>query len=630
MRNGKKFLGVAVFAVLILVLNVSCPQVGAGGYHTVGLRSDGTVVAAGANDYGQCNVGGWADIWWVAAGSYHTVAVKSDYSVVAAGRNDYGQCNVGAWTDIIIVAAGGYHTVGLKEDATAVVAVGRNDYGQCNVGAWTDIRWVAAGYHHTVGLKANGTVVAVGRNDYGQCNVGGWTDIESVAAGAFHTVGRKSDGTVVAVGRNDYGQCDVGGWADIESVAAGGSHTVGLKSDGTVVAVGRNDYGQCDVGAWTDITWLAAGFYHTVGLRSDGTVVAVGDNRDGQCDTDDWVLRIEYDLTITSSERGSVTARYTYGFGFPTPPEYTLEVGAGETGTMSEIPAGTEVTLVAEPQLGYSFINWSGDVDTIADVRSPETTIIVDGNYSIRANFVKYDLTLSSTSGGSVTTPGEGTYTYEGGTVVDLVAVPEDGHLFVNWTGDVATVANVNAPVTTITMNGNYPVKANFRAEPEVQYSLTISSTFGGSVEIPGEGRFTYEAGTVVNLAANPIGDSRFMSWTGDVATIADVNAAVTTITMNDDCSIKAEFSLTGGCGCFIATAAYGTDTAQQIDILREFRDTVLLSSSSGTGFVSFYYRVSPQLAEFISQHDLLRAVVRVGLVDPIAQILSWAMVHGR
>lgn len=81
---------------------------------------------------------------------------------------------------------------------------------------------------------------------------------------------------------------------------------------------------------------------------------------------------------------------------------------------------------------------------------------------------------------------------------------------------------------------------------------------------------------------------------------------------------------------CFIATATYGSNIAQEIDILREFRDSVMLSSSLGTGFVSIYYRASPTAAEFISRHEGLRTLVRVGLIDPIVRILdrtrdSWA-----
>ena len=225
----------------------------AAGYrHTVGLKADGTVVAVGYNEYGQCDVSGWTDIVAVAAGISHTVGLKADGTVVAVGDNYFGRCDVSDWTDIVAVAAEGWHTVGLRADGT-VAAVGDNEYGQCDVSGWRDIVAVAAGYSHTVGLRADGTVVAAGWNGVGQCDVSGWTDIVAVAAGGNHTVGLKADGTVVAVGENKYGRCDVSGWTDIVAVAAGISHTIGLKADGTVVAVGENEYGKCDVSDWANI-----------------------------------------------------------------------------------------------------------------------------------------------------------------------------------------------------------------------------------------------------------------------------------------------------------------------------------------------------------------------------------------
>ena len=262
-------------------------KIAAGRYHTVGSKTDGTVVATGNNDSGQCKVSDWTDIVSIAAGSYHTVGLKADGTVVAAGKNDDGRCDVRDWTDIVSIAAGNDHTVGLKADGT-VVAVGYNDDGECNVSGWTDIVSIAAGNDHTVGLKADGTVVAAGKNWDGQCEVSDWTDIVSIAAGSYHTVGLKTDGTVVAAGRNIDGQCEVSDWTDIVSIAAGDYHTVGLKADGTVIAAGNNSSGQCKVRDWTDIVSIAAGSSHTVGLKADGTVVAAGDNGRGQCNVSGW------------------------------------------------------------------------------------------------------------------------------------------------------------------------------------------------------------------------------------------------------------------------------------------------------------------------------------------------------
>jgi hypothetical protein len=78
-------------------------------------------------------------------------------------------------------------------------------------------------------------------------------------------------------------------------------------------------------------------------------------------------------------------------------------------------------------------------------------------------------------------------------------------------------------------------------------------------------------------------------------------------------------FTVEKGGICFIATAAYGTPMAPQIQVLRDFRDEYLLTSPLGKGLVDFYYRVSPPIAEFITEHPSLKPIVRVGLVPAVA-----------
>ena len=78
-----------------------------------------------------------------------------------------------------------------------------------------------------------------------------------------------------------------------------------------------------------------------------------------------------------------------------------------------------------------------------------------------------YQLTLSSTVGGVVTVPGEGTRSYDAGTVVELVATPDEGCEFRGWTGDTAQIASPSSPSTTITMNGSYSITATFGEEGE-------------------------------------------------------------------------------------------------------------------------------------------------------------------
>ena len=76
----------------------------------------------------------------------------------------------------------------------------------------------------------------------------------------------------------------------------------------------------------------------------------------------------------------------------------------------------------------------------------------------------------------------------------------------------------------------------------EEHYTLTISSEACGSVTEPGEGVFTYDAGTVVSLVATPARRYEFSGWTGDVGMIANGNSASTTITMYGNYSITANF----------------------------------------------------------------------------------------
>jgi TRAP-type C4-dicarboxylate transport system substrate-binding protein len=91
----------------------------------------------------------------------------------------------------------------------------------------------------------------------------------------------------------------------------------------------------------------------------------------------------------------------------------------------------------------------------------------------------EYTLTTSSSDGGSVL-PAAGKHTYSAGQVIDLVATPaSDAYEFVNWTGDVDAVANVNSATTKITMNGDYSIKANFQSLP---WDSTITLTFHGTI----------------------------------------------------------------------------------------------------------------------------------------------------
>jgi polyhydroxybutyrate depolymerase len=177
----------------------------------------------------------------------------------------------------------------------------------------------------------------------------------------------------------------------------------------------------------------------------------------------------QYSLTIDSTEGGDVT----------TPGE----------GLFPDYDAGTVVDLVATPDAGYRFLEWTGNVSTVADVNSATTTITItpDGDYEIAANFIaQYDLTIDSTEGGDVTTPGEGVFPdYDAGTVVDLVATPDAGYRFLEWTGDVAKIDDRYAAETAITMEGSYVITASFEERPSGGMCFIATAAYGASTAEP-------------------------------------------------------------------------------------------------------------------------------------------------
>ena len=385
------------------------------------------------------------------------------------------------------------------------------------------------------------------------------------------------------------------------------SLTIFSTPGGNVTQPGKGMF-LYDVGTVVNLTAVPDEHYHFVEWTGNVSTVA-----NATAPSTNITMNSSYSITANFElDPGwcSLAVSSTLGGSVTTPGEGNFVYYANRT-----------ANLTAVPDANYHFVAWTGNVSTVANVTAPSTNITMNDSYSITASFALdpgyYSLTISSTEGGVVDSPGEGTFVYGNSTVVPLVAEPYEGYEFVKWTGDVGTIADVGAASTTITMDASYFITANFESwHAEPMALLMISSTGDGSVETPGEGTFLCPLGASIPLVAVPDEGGQFVRWSGDVSTIANVTAPSTTITVDRPYSIVAVFS---GGGCFIATAAYGTAMAEEIQILREFRDQYLLPSAVGEALVYFYYKVSPPIAKFIDEHPGLKPIVRTGLAPAVA-----------
>lgn len=193
---------------------------------------------------------------------------------------------------------------------------------------------------------------------------------------------------------------------------------------------------------------------------------------------------------------------------------------------------GAVVPLEAQTGTDWFLTRWTGtavDAGLIVDPNAATTTYIAQGDTTLQANLLA-QYTVSSTAGGSVTKPGEGTFKTKNGNYVTLLAKPNPGNLFTGWTGsavDAGLVSNPASAITTMKVAPGKGVTANFLA------SYTVSSTAGGSVTRPGEGSFQAREGNTISLLAKTDEGRVFAGWTGsavDAGLVSNPNSRFTTM----------------------------------------------------------------------------------------------------
>ena len=251
--------------------------IAAGGEQSLFLKSDGSLWAMGDNSLGQLGDGTSglnnntnrpeqivaSNVTAIASGRFHSLFVKSDGSLWAMGWNGIGQLGDGTY--------GAYPLYGTNQPEQIVAS---------NVIA------IAAGDEHSLFLKSGGSLWAMGDNSHGQLGNGTYgvqpyfasnqpeqivaSNVNTIAAGDEHSLFRKNDGSLWVMGNNEYGELGDGTYGaypmyganqpeqivanNTAAVAGGIGFSLFLKSDGSLWGMGDNFYGQLCDGTYNDFT----------------------------------------------------------------------------------------------------------------------------------------------------------------------------------------------------------------------------------------------------------------------------------------------------------------------------------------------------------------------------------------
>jgi len=248
--------------------------IAAGAYHSLALRTDGSIVGWGDNGVGQANSPDGTNYVAITAGAYHSLAVKSDHSIVGWGWDDYNQVSgIPTGTGFIAISAGDFHSLTLKTNGS-IVSWGLDIEGLvADTPIGTSFVQIAAGGYHSLALRNDGTIVGWGYDGNGQASPPTGGDYVAIAAGLVHSLALRNDGTLTAWGSNEYGQTSPPDGSDYVAITAGAHHSLALRSDGTVIAWGDDTYGQKSVPESSRCVAIAAGSYHCVALRLSQTPV---------------------------------------------------------------------------------------------------------------------------------------------------------------------------------------------------------------------------------------------------------------------------------------------------------------------------------------------------------------------
>jgi len=219
---------------------------------------------------------------------------------------------------------------------------------------------------------------------------------------------------------------------------------------------------------------------------------------------------------------------------------YTINVSANPTNGGNVTGGGTynqgqSCTVIATPNAGYTFTNWTENGNVVSTQAS--YTFPVNNNRTLVANFQvipqNYNISVSAnpTNGGTVVGGG----TYQEGQTCTVHATANAGFVFANWTENGNVVST--AARYSFTVTGNRNLVANFTAQTYT-INAVASPNYGGTIS--GGGNFNYGQGCT--LTATPAANYTFVNWTKQ-GQVVSTNSTYT-FTVTESATYQAHFEL--------------------------------------------------------------------------------------
>lgn len=253
----------------------------AGPFLSYGIKSDGTLNAAGDNRNYQTEVNNIKNVKQVVVGNGGVAFLKNDGNIEV---RDVVDSYVLSYTDgdaIDAVISKSNLSV-LKKDGT-IANKFRYSFEEPNTKNWKNIVDLEGDGTNLFGLRSDGTVVTSNGDLLMQVEVNSWKNIIKLSStyGNSLAVGLTNEGKVEVAksigGLTDENKKLVESWTNIIDIQATNEHILAITKDHKVLYAGVEMYQEFKgLSEWTDIIEIAASNHHNIGLKKDGTILASG------------------------------------------------------------------------------------------------------------------------------------------------------------------------------------------------------------------------------------------------------------------------------------------------------------------------------------------------------------------